>query len=139
MATVLGQYIRDGAASPYDDCTVWVADWVLLQTGQDPMAEWRGAYSNRFGYLRLLRRQGGLGLCAARGLASIGARQIDPSEAQPGDVGLVSILLASGAIDSAMGIRGCYAWLLKTTTGICRYPTSHALAAWSIECRPLHF
>jgi hypothetical protein len=132
MAAVLSDYVREGAASPYRDCTVWVADWVLLRTGRDPMAEWRGAYGNRFGYLRLLRRQGGLGVCAARGLASIGTAQIDPSAARAGDVGLITVLLPSGALDSAMGVRGQYAWLLKTTTGICRYPPICATAAWRI-------
>ena len=135
MAGVLVQYLREGAAKPFStpdcDCTSWVADWVLLQTGKDPMAFWRGKYTTRFGYLRLLRREpDGLAGAAHQGLLSSGAVMIDPAEAQPGDVGLVVGLGSGRNVESFMAIRGNLCWIVKSAAGLVRCP--EAIRAWRI-------
>lgn len=125
------EYVKAGATSEFIDCTVWVADWILLTTGLDPMANWRGRYKNRFGYMRLLlREENGLYGATCRGIASIGGREIDPSEATQGDVGLIKIMTVSRTVEDALGLRGRHTWWLKAPGGMLRCPA--AIAAWRI-------
>lgn len=46
----LGDYIQQTSRLPWSwgivDCTMWVADWVLLQTGVDPAVALRGSYAS---------------------------------------------------------------------------------------------
>ncbi|MGK9168034.1 hypothetical protein KXR53_17125 [Inquilinus limosus] len=130
LLTALAIHCRVGASSAFAwgrmDCTCWVADWVLARTGRDAMAAWRGRYRSRLGYRRLLRHEPeGLIGAAARGLAAIGARPIDPAEAGPGDVGVVDT-----TDGPAMAIRGQLGWLAKTGDGLWRCPA--ATMAWRI-------
>lgn len=49
MTETLGGYIQRTIGTPWEwgvcDCTIWVADWVLSQTGIDPAAALRGSYA----------------------------------------------------------------------------------------------
>lgn len=128
-------FIREGASRPFDhatcDCTSWVADWVMRRTGRDAMANWRGKYATKRGYLRLLRAEpDGLLSAASRGLSSINVQEIDPAGAQPGDVGIIRVVLASRLIDVAMAIRGPTSWVAKLGDGI--YRTPEAIKAWRL-------
>lgn len=130
MSADLAAHCRAGASAAFAwggmDCTSWVADWVLTLTGRDAMAEWRGRYRSRIGFARLLRREPeGLLGAARRGLASAGAREIDPAAALPGDVGMIETTAGP-----AMALRGHASWLAKTSDGLWR---CHApVAAWRL-------
>lgn len=123
-------HCRVGASSMFAwggmDCTTWVADWVLARTGGDAMAAWRGRYRTAIGHARLLRHEPrGLISAASRGLASVGAKPIDPADARPGDVGIIETTKGP-----AMALRGQLAWLAKTGDGLFRCPA--ATMAWRI-------
>jgi hypothetical protein len=57
------------------DCGVFMADWVVLLTGRDPIADVRGTYTSERQFLRIIRREGGFeASCAAR-LRAFGFRE----------------------------------------------------------------
>jgi hypothetical protein len=125
----LAAYCRAGDAKPFEvgrtDCSLWVADWVQQQTGIDLAAVWRGQYSSRDEYLRLLIARGGLVRVAHRALMSIRAKRIEPAAAQLGDVGV--IVTTDGP---ALAIFGWDQWNAKTGDRLSRAP--HASFAWRI-------
>jgi len=52
-----------------------MADWLMLVTGVDPIADVRGSYSTEKQFMRIVRREGGFeASCAAR-LAAIGMHE----------------------------------------------------------------
>ena len=54
------------------DCGVFMADWVMIVCGHDPIADVRGTYATEKQFLRIVRREGGFeAACAAR-LARVG-------------------------------------------------------------------
>lgn len=108
------------------DCSLWAADWVLQQTGVDLAAEWRGQYSTREQYMRLLLAQGGLVRVAAGALKTVGATLIDPADAKPGDIGIIVV----EPREPALAIRCQGAWKAKTGDQLCSTP--HATFAWRI-------
>jgi len=119
--------MRLGAETPFEfgrcDCTLWVADWVKKRCGVDPAAPWRGRYRTRLGWRRLIRGRT-LPEVARAALCATPAREIAPSEAQPGDIGVIET-----AEGPALAIRGQLGWLAKTGPGIWRTPS--AVMAWS--------
>lgn len=125
----LAAHQRVGNTTPFVlgrmDCSLWAADWVLKQTGVDPAATWRGAYGTEREYMRLLLAEGGLVRVAARAVTRIGARQVAPADAQPGDIGI--IVTERGP---ALAIRGQLAWMAKTGDQLSTTP--HASFAWRI-------
>lgn len=130
----LARHCRVGASTPFApgpmDCCSWVADWVLARTGRDPMAAWRGRYRTRRGFVRLMRRNGGMAEMVGQGMAAIGAARIDPSQAVPGDVGLIVTVAPTGEVESSAAIRGQLGWLAKLSDGLWRAPS--AIAAWRV-------
>ena len=48
-----------------NDCCLWAADAVLIQTGQDPAATWRGTYATEAEAVALLASLGGVRALAA--------------------------------------------------------------------------
>lgn len=125
----LSSHIRRGDAEPFEfgrlDCCLWVADWVKLQTGFDPAADWRGQYSTRDEYRHLLLTRGNLIRVATRAMQQIGATPILPADAKPGDVGV--IMTEDGP---ALAIRDRAAWAAKTGDRLARTPD--ALRAWRL-------
>lgn len=107
------------------DCSIWVADWVRKRTGVDLAADFRGRYSTRAEYLRLIIPLGNLVRIASRRLASIGAELIPEGEAQPGDIGVVPS--TDGPV---LAIRGDGEWLCKTDDRLLTAP--HATIAWRL-------
>jgi hypothetical protein len=75
--------------------------------------------------MRLLLAQGGLVRVVARAMKRLGAKQIPPADAQPGDIGI--ILTEKGP---ATAIRGQLAWMAKTGDQLSQTP--HACFAWRI-------
>ncbi|WP_420415930.1 DUF6950 family protein [Marinovum algicola] len=57
-------FLTETRAEPFawgqTDCATWCADLVLRATGHDPAADLRGTYDSRFGYMQILKREGGL-------------------------------------------------------------------------------
>lgn len=107
------------------DCSLWAADWVKKRTGIDPAAAWRGAYSTEHEYARMLLAEGSLIRVVARAMKRVGAQRIEPTAAQPGDIGI--IVTEKGP---ACAIRGQIGWDAKTGDQLSRTP--HASFAWRI-------
>jgi len=112
MAADLAQHIRRGDTTPFAlgsmDCSLWAAEWVRIRTGRDLAASWRGQYSTRREYMRLLLGDGGLVRVTARAMKAVGASLIAAADAQPGDIGIV--MTTAGP---ALAIRGPKDWLAK--------------------------
>jgi hypothetical protein len=112
LLTDLAAHIRHGDATPFElgvmDCSLWAADWVRICTGRDLAAGWRGQYSTRREYMRLLLCDGGLVRVTARAMQAIGATLVAPAGAQPGDIGIV--MTTDGP---ALAVHGPRDWLAK--------------------------
>lgn len=125
----LARHQRVGNTTPFVfgkmDCSLWAADWVRQQTGVDLAADWRGQYSTEDEYRRLLLAEGNLVRVVARAMRRLGAQQIPPADARPGDVGI--IITEKGP---ACAVRGQLAWLAKTGDQLSS--TQHASFAWRI-------
>ena len=108
----LAAHIRRGNDTPFAlgsmDCSLWAAEWVRIRTGRDLAASWRGQYSTRREYMRLLLWDGGLVRVTARAMKAVGASIIAPGEALPGDIGIV--MTTDGP---AIAVRGPKDWLAK--------------------------
>lgn len=46
LADYIGRTAKAGWQWGVIDCTTWAADWIVLRTGIDPMAHWRGQYAS---------------------------------------------------------------------------------------------
>lgn len=108
----LAAHIRRGDATPFElgvmDCSLWAADWVRTRTGRDLAAGWRGQYSTRREYMRLLLCDGGLARVTARAMQAVGAAPVAPADAMPGDIGIV--MTTDGP---ALAVRGPEDWRAK--------------------------
>lgn len=88
MTETLGGYIQRTIDTPWEwgvcDCTMWVADWVLSQSGIDPAAALRGSYATEDEAMAL----------TAGGLVAVVDAQavLDRTDApRPGDVGVITV------------------------------------------------
>jgi hypothetical protein len=66
------------------DCGVFMADWIVMICGRDPIADVRGTYSTERQFLRILRREGGFETATAARLAAIGFGEVVAPV--PGDI-----------------------------------------------------
>lgn len=76
---VLSDYLASLAKRTWQpgvlDCGVFMADWVRLICGVDPIADVRGKYSSEREFMRIVRREGGFEeSCGAR-LRAVGMRE----------------------------------------------------------------
>lgn len=103
------------------DCALWAADAIAAQTGQDPCAPLRGAYSDATSAARVLRQWRGL-----RGVARqvLGCPLSAPLLARMGDVGYTR----SGALAVCVGAW----WAAPTRRGMGQLPLGDALLAWRV-------
>lgn len=115
----LGAYLTQAASEPWEwgwsDCSTHVADWVLGQTGIDPMAEWRGCYSSAAEAGELIDEAGGLEALFARGLDPIWNRRDEPRE---GAVGVVSLPGEGGEPIDVGAVHTGRRWSLKSPRGL---------------------
>ena len=96
LAALVDRRWRPGAL----DCGVFMADWVRLVRGVDPIADVRGSYSTEREFRRILRREGGfVNSCAVR-LARAGYA---PTEAAA--AGDLAIVLAPFAVRQGKILR----------------------------------
>jgi hypothetical protein len=84
LAGLVGRRWQPGAF----DCAVFMADWVYLVTGRDPIADVRGRYSTERQFLKIVRHEGGFEAACARRLAACGYVEA----ATPGAGDIVAVL-----------------------------------------------
>jgi hypothetical protein len=123
MAPLLRQYLseaaRQGFAWGKRDCMLFAADWVLLRTGADPAAAWRGRYHDETTARALLDAAGGPVPAMEAGLASCAyVRRAQPA---PGDVVLARVpghpdpiagLCVTAGRTALLSARGLVVWPL---------------------------
>ncbi|MBN9472259.1 MAG: hypothetical protein J0J10_26205 [Bosea sp.] len=111
----LTAFVAAGARTPFVwgtcDCTLWVADWVLSETGIDLGTGRRGSYASALGCRRLLQSAGGLSVLVADLMARAGFAEADAPAV--GDVGLIET--TAGPM---MAISTGERWALKTADGV---------------------
>lgn len=124
LAEAEGRRFQDGTW----DCALMVAAWVERATGVDGAAPWRGRYATRIGWLRILKREGGIGAVITKGAALAGLSET--SNPRRGDIGLarqpngdLMAGLCLGDRWASAGVRGL---------AVCRADT---VRAWGVECR----
>lgn len=119
--------IEERRAQPFvwgvNDCCLWPADAVLAMTGNDPAADFRGAYCNPRGAHDVLSKLGGMAAAGARC-----GQEIPPLCAQVGDVGLVS---SDGKRDRGAVCIG-EQWLAVVKDGLGLVDLKCATKAWRV-------
>jgi hypothetical protein len=94
------EYTKHGFKPGMFDCCTYVADWVEVLTGEDPIADYRGEYQDlEVGFDLLKEREGTL----YRGLVNRFGKPVHPAHAQRGDIAyrkkerMLGIIFTSGA------------------------------------------
>lgn len=96
LSSLAGRRWRPGAL----DCGVFMADWVRLVRGVDPIADVRGSYATERGFKRILRREGGFARSCAVRLAAVGyAPTLTPA------AGDIAVVLAPYAVREGRVLR----------------------------------
>lgn len=117
MAEVhLTAFLDRAAGEPFRygdwDCSMFVANWVELRTGQDPASALRGRYRTRLGWMRIVRKSGGLVALVER--LALGVGLLPTTEPGVGDIGVVE----TSNIGPACGIRIGRGWAVKLGDGM---------------------
>lgn len=129
-SSALSEFLMIAANSPHRfgewDCAMTVANWVLFLTGEDPAADLRGRYRTRLGWMRIVRRDGGLVALVGRLAERAGMQAVEGIVA--GDVGVIEVptLGEAGAIAVARG------WSMKLNDGLTVVETE-AIAVWGFR------
>ena len=129
---LLTKHLSERATTPFawkgNHCGTLAADWVLLKTGVDPMADIRNLES-ALQVLRYMKRMGG---AVATGDALLGNR-VPPLFAQRGDVCLVP---SGGRIGKARGYTFgvCNGSLVAVpgADGVVFVPITEVVATWRV-------
>lgn len=122
----LHAYVASHMRTPFawdgHDCVTFCANGVRVQTGRDPLGEYRGCWKTARGATALLKRLGGMEAAVSLKLASIA-----PAMAQRGDVagwrdpdGRIQLALVDGETLVGPGEHG-----------LMRLPRSAMVCAWS--------
>lgn len=127
----LANFLKDRSVASFvwgeNDCCVFAADAVLVQTGRDPMHRLRGSYDDEAGAARILSKPGGLRDMVSAWLPGEPLPLV--TIAQRGDV----VLFESGA-GPALGICvGDKFAAVSRDGGIGYFSMRHALTAWRVE------
>lgn len=109
------------------DCALMVAAWVERVTGIDGAASWRAHYSTRFGWLRILKREGGIEAVIAKGAAAANLKET----ATPvrGDIGVAR--LPSGDLMAGICLGERWASAGMNGLAVCR---AAPVRAWRVDC-----
>ena len=115
------------------DCTLWVADWVMACSGRDPAAAYRGRYASADEAHELIKREGGFMPIIGYEMDRLGfARTAAPRD---GDVGIVSAPVAMAermpVVGTIAGIHQGGRWWCRGLRGLhhCDLPL---VTAWRI-------
>lgn len=109
-----------------NDCAMFAADWVLKQTGIDPLAPFRGRYSTAAGSVRALRRYG-TGELISTWMSSVGAPLASVRLAMRGDV--VAKAMPDG---DALGIVVDHRAAFVAPAGLRFEPVESCRLAWRV-------
>ncbi len=122
---MLAAHIREARAASFawgtHDCVLWCAEWIRKLTGQDPAADWRGAYGSKEEADAIISS---LGAGDAGELASLHLQEIPVSRARRGDI----MLHPSGTLGIC---DGAFAFFV-TTEGLLRHEFTKCLKAWKV-------
>jgi hypothetical protein len=128
MRADLTAFLRRAAGEPFRfgewDCAMTLANWVREVSGEDPAPMLRGRYRTRLGWMRIVKREGGL--VALVGALAFGAGMKPTDRPAPGDVGVVEV----PGVGHAGAIRTARGWAVKLDDGIVAGEMPW-LAAWS--------
>lgn len=105
-----------------------LANWLRDLTGEDPARDLRGRYHTRLGWVRIVKRAGGLAPLVGRLAEAAGMVRVE--NAEPGDIGIVEV----PGVGEAGAIRTPRGWAVKLNDGIIAGEMT-CLAAWRLECR----
>ena len=117
---MLDEFLEAQALLPFrlghgKDCILQPADWLILNGHGDAAEGYRGRYSTRLGWKRLLGRSGGLVGVVSAGVERIGLRET--KNPMRGDVGLVRLPggevvggICTGRMWSVAAEGGQFAW-----------------------------
>jgi hypothetical protein len=127
----LRKYLAEGASRPFawgeEDCCLFPSGWVLLATGRDPAAPFRGRYRGARRAQRFIAGAGGLAPLVTEAMASIGMAETTSPCA--GDVGVVR--------DQAGDVFAIFTgalWASKALEGLLM-GRHEMVRAWSVPCR----
>lgn len=115
----LGEHLKLAAALPWvwgtSDCSTFPADWILDQSGTDPMAHWRGAYTTEREAEELIAGAGGLAALFADAIDPIWPRSYDPLE---GAVGVIALAGEDGIEIDVGAIHTGKRWAIRSPRGL---------------------
>lgn len=105
-----------------------VAAWVKAATGVDGASAWRGRYSTRTGWLRILKREGGIEAVIAKGAALAGLSET--SEPKRGDIGIARLPNGELMAGICIGER----WASAGARGLAAF-VAEPVRVWRVQCR----
>ena len=124
LAEAEGKRFQDGTW----DCALMVAAWVERVQGIDGASPWRGRYATRIGWLRILKREGGIEAVIARGAALVGLKET--TEPKRGDIGVAR--LPSGELMAVICIGE--RWASAGARGLAAF-VAEPVRVWRVQCR----
>lgn len=128
----LDAFLEDASAKRFQDgrwdCGLMVAAWVERMTGVDGASPWRGRYATRIGWLRILKREGGIEAVIAAGAALAGLTET--KEPKRGDIGVARLPNGELMAGICLGERWASAGL-NGLAACCAEP----VRAWRVEWR----
>lgn len=128
----LDAFLEEAAARRFRDgtwdCALMVAAWVERVTGTDGAAPWRGRYAARIGWLRILKREGGIEAVIASGAALVGLTET--KEPKRGDIGIARLPNGELMAGICLGER----WASAGLNGLAAC-SAEPVRAWRVEWR----
>lgn len=126
----LHEYLNNKARLRRDagrqDCATFCADWIMARGLPDPMAEWRGTYTDEAQATGIYRDGDGLAAIFDDCMADFDRRSGDPC---PGDVGLLQI---GGQCCGAIYTGERWAVVAEKGLGFISVPARHIRAVWAV-------
>lgn len=114
------------------DCTLFLANWVLAASGQDPANDLRGTYSTREEAEEIVDRAGGFVPLIGARVTSLGWRSArDADSAEVGDIAAITLPLGPGRHFKGMALRFADKWIVADPRRLIPLPASvHCDAIW---------
>lgn len=115
-----------------DDCALWCAGPIKEALGYDPAFAFRGMYSDCNGANALMKKTGLLG--AIRHAARLNQwKQIKPSDARVGDIGLAIVSRPDGKmVQTCMICRKAGLFVGRSEGGYTALPSQFVARAWAV-------
>lgn len=130
LSVFLAKYSEQNFETGVNDCALFVANWVMVLTGEDLAAPFRGQYSSDLGSARLMKRLGYQNLedLAYQTMDRIAKRRASPLEAKRGDVAWVR-----GGKENLCGIVGPSGVVVLGVKGLIELPLHRVDIAWEVN------